>query len=397
MRIDLFRMERMQCLWESAVSFNLSESGVTPVTVDEILEGGSRELGGQALSYPPSAGSRLLRRRIAAWYPGATPDNILVANGGSEANFTTLWGLLEPGTRAAVMIPNYLQARGLARVWAAGADPFRLVETYENGAWRWALDEDSLRRAVGPRTRVIVVTNPNNPTGHVLTGGEMAAIVRAARRARAWLVVDEVYRGAEVGSGDGRPPASSPTFWGMYGKVVVTSGLSKAFGLPGLRIGWIVGPPRLVARLAMYQDYTTLTPAMLSDRLAAVAMEPARREALLARTRTIILKSLPPLQAWISRQGDLFRHVPPRAGAIALLRYDLPIGSERLFERLRDERSVLVTPGAHFGIGRYIRVGFGYDVARTIAGLRRCEPVFAELRAGRGGRVRSRRGRSSPG
>jgi aspartate/methionine/tyrosine aminotransferase len=396
MRIETFRMERMQCLWEAAVRFNLSESGVRPVTVDALTGGGAAELGAQPLSYPPSTGSTILRERIAAFYPGATAGNVLVSNGGSEANFTALWGLVEPASRVAVMLPNYLQSWGLSRAWARGTDPFRLVERRAGGVWRWALDRDSLERAVGRRTRVIVVTNPNNPTGHVLDGDEMDAIVAAARRVRAWLLVDEVYRGAEVGRAGAPEPALTPTFWGRYERVVVTSGLSKAFGLPGLRIGWIVGPGRLVARLASYQDYTTLTPAMLSDRLAAVAMEPARRDALLARTRAILRRNLPPIETWIARRGELFRCVLPRAGAIVLLRYHLSIGSERLFERLRDERSVLVTPGSHFGLGRFIRVGFGYDVKRTLAGLRRSEPVFRAL-GGQVPRLRSSRGRSWPG
>jgi aspartate/methionine/tyrosine aminotransferase len=396
MRLDLFAMERAQCLYEHEVRFNLSESGVRPLTVDELLaDGGAADLGGLSLAYPPSTGSALLRERIAAWYPGAAPGNILVTNGGSEANFTVLWGLLEPGTRVAVMLPNYMQAWGLARAWAGRADPFRLVEKPARAAAgsRWALDEASLRRSVGPRTRVIVVTNPNNPTGHVLTEAEIEAIVRVARRARAWLLVDEVYRGAEAGRDGGPEPVTSSTFWGRAARVVVTAGLSKAFGLPGLRTGWIVAPVALQRRLCRYLDYTTLTPTALSDRLAAVAMEPRRREALLARTRAIIRSNLPPLEEWIAGRGGLFRYIPPRAGAIAFLGYDMPIGSGRLFERLRRERSVLITPGAHFGTGRYIRVGFGYDIGRTLEGLRQCEPVFEALRRRPGLSQRSARRR----
>jgi hypothetical protein len=400
MRLDRFTMERTQCLYEHEVRFNLSESGVRPLTVDELLDDGgagrgAADLGGLSLAYPPSTGSPLLRERIAAWYPGATPGNILVTNGGSEANFTALWGLIEPGSRVAVMLPNYMQAWGLARAWAGRADPFRLVERAADatGGPRWALDEESLRRAVGPRTRVIVVTNPSNPTGHVLTEAEIETIVRVARRARAWLLVDEVYRGAEVGHAGAPEAVTSPTFWGRDARVVVTAGLSKAFGLPGLRTGWIVAPEPLQRRLCRYQDYTTLTPTALSDRLAAVAMEPQRRETLLARTRAIIAGNLPPLEAWIARHGGLFRYIRPRAGAIAFMRYDLPIASGPLFERLRRERSVLITPGAHFGTGRYIRVGFGYDIGRTLEGLQACEPVFAALRR----RSSGSRGRSSPG
>jgi aspartate/methionine/tyrosine aminotransferase len=380
MRIDRFQMERTQCLYENEVEYNLSESGVQPLTPRELLDGGELDPGGfldLALKYPESNGSALLRERIALFYPGAAPDNVLVTNGGSEANYTTLWGLLDKGGRAAVMIPNYMQAWGLARAYADRADPYRLVERREGGARRWALDSESLDAAVTRRTKVIVVTNPNNPTGGVLSEAEMDTIVRTARRVGAWIVSDEVYRGAEIAS-----DVTSPTFWGRYGKVIVTAGLSKAFGMPGLRTGWIVGPVPKVRELWAYQDYTTLTPTMLSDRLARLAMAPERRERILARTRAIIRRNLPQVEAWIRGRGDLFDYIPPVAGAIALVRYRLPIGSVALFDRLRLEKSVLITPGAHFGIGKYIRIGYGYDVSRTLAGLARVDELLAELAPG---------------
>lgn len=386
MRIDRFQMERTQCLYENEVKWNISESGVAPLRVEELLEGeaGRSELLAQALKYPESNGSRLLRERIALFYPGATAENVLVTTGCSEANYTTLWGLLEKGDRVAVMMPNYMQSWGLARAYAGRADTYRLVEKRRGLGSRWALDVASLEKAVTKKTKVILVTNPNNPTGAVLTEDEMGEIVRVARKAGAWIVSDEVYRGAEVGS-----DTTSPTFWGRYAKVIVTAGLSKAFGLPGLRIGWIVAPPRQTASFCGYQDYTTLTPTMLSDRLARAAMEPRRRDEILARTRGIIRRHLPQVEDWIRGHGDLFAYIPPVAGAIALVKYRLPIGSAALFDRLRLEKSVLITPGAHFGIGRYIRIGYGYDVGRTLEGLARVDELLGELR-GHGRRPKKR-------
>ncbi len=306
-----------------------------------------------------------------------------MTTGTSEANYTTLWGLLEKGDRAAVMLPSYLQAWGLARAYAGRADSFRLVET-DSPVRRWSLDVDSLERAVTKRTRVIMVTNPNNPTGAVLTEDEMDAVVAAARRVGAWIVSDEVYRGAEL---DG---SLSPTFWGRYRKVIVTAGLSKAFGLPGLRIGWIVAPPAQTARLWSYQDYTTLTPSMLSDRLARMAMEPRRRDEILARTRAILRRQLPEVEAWVGGHEGVLDLIPPLAGAIALVRYRLRIGSVALFDRLRREKSVLITPGGHFGIGKYLRIGYGYDIGKVREGLTRIDEMLAELGAPRP-RLRARR------
>ena len=377
MRIDLFRMERTQCLYENEVEFNLSESGVVPMPLGEILCDAA-ELGrlGQArLRYPPSRGSDALRDRIALFYGrDATRDHVMVTNGGSEANYVALWGLLEQGDRTALMIPNYLQARGLARAYGAGADPFRLVPGGEGPGARWALDVHGLERAVTRRTKVILVTNPNNPTGAVLSEEEMDAVVRVARRSGAWIVADEVYRGAELTG------PTSPTFWGRHDRVLVTAGLSKAFGLPGLRTGWIVGPPGTIARLCSYHDYLTLTPTFLSNRIAEVVMEPGRREAILGRTRGILRRNWPRLERWIAAQGGVVTCIPPRAGAIALLRYRLPIDSVALFDRLRRERSVLVTPGAHFGIGRHFRVGYGDDAEHLEQGLTRIGAALAALK-----------------
>ncbi len=372
MRIDLFRMERTQCLYEDEVEFNLSESGILPVAIGDLVPEGERDaFFALTLKYPHSDGSPALRESIADFYDGARPENILVTNGGSEANFTALWALLDPGDRLAFMIPNYLQGWGLGRAFGGRTDTFRLTERRDPA--RWALDTRSLESAVGRRTRAIMVTNPNNPTGSVLTEEEMDAVVRVARRANAWIVSDEVYRGAEVRSG------TSPTFWGRYDKVIVTAGLSKAFGMPGLRIGWIVAPEKTVRHLCRYHDYTTLTPTLVSDRLAAVAMLPKRREELLARTRAILRRNLPRVEKWIRSHDDILDYVPPQAGAIALVKYNLPIGSTALFDRLRTRHSVLITPGSHFGIGRYIRIGYGYDIDRTLRALARVDEAIAEL------------------
>jgi hypothetical protein len=185
MRIPLFRMERTQCLYENQVEYNLSESGVLPLKVEELL-GGSEDsawLHSLSLKYPESNGSDLLRERIGRFY-GAGRDNVLVSNGTSEANYVAFWALLDKGDRAAVMIPNYLQTWGVGRIYGSQSDAYRLVESRDGGRPRWALDLDSLERVVTRKTRLILVTNPNNPTGGVLSEEEMDAIVRAACRTK---------------------------------------------------------------------------------------------------------------------------------------------------------------------------------------------------------------------
>ncbi len=374
MDIDLFEMERMQSLHFHEVDFDLSESGVVPLAIAELLDddAGADELLATKLAYPLSEGSALTRERIAAWYPGATADNVTVVNGGSEANHLTLWALLEPGDRLAFMVPNYMQGWGLGRHYGDGSDVFHLTPSGD----RWALDLDELNRCVTGNTKAVMVCNPNNPTGHVMTESEMSVVVDVARRANAWLVVDEVYRGAEVGSDE-----TSPSFWGHYDKTVVTAGLSKAFGLPGLRIGWTISPPELVREIRLRHDYTTLTPGMVSDRLAAVAMEPDKREWILGRTRAILSRQWPRLEGWLQTHGDVFRFVQPEAGAIVYAEYDLPIDSKALVDRIREEKSVLLVPGDMLGLGRGLRFGYGYDIERTLEGLARVDEVLADIGA----------------
>jgi aspartate/methionine/tyrosine aminotransferase len=316
----------------------------------------------------------LFRERIAQFYMDCRPENIRVTNSGSEANYVTLWTLLEPDDRMACMIPNFMQAWGLGRAYADGVDAFLLVKQKEAGAYRWALDVEGLKRAVTPKTNVILVTNPNNPTGSVLTAAEMDAVVDVARKAGAWLVVDEVYRGAEVQGG------TTPSFWGRYEKVVITSGLSKAFGLGGLRTGWVVAPPKLIEELGVRLDYLTCTPSLLSDHLGTIVMEPQRRDSILDRTRHIIRKNLPPIEEWFSKRDDLFTYTRPEAGAFVYCEYNLLINSTELINRLRVEQSVLLTAGDQHGLDKGIRTGFGIDVEKTLKGLACVEALMRSLK-----------------
>ena len=172
--------------------------------------------------------------------------------------------------------------------------------------------------------------------------------------------------------------ATTPTFWSRYDKVVVTSGLSKAFGMPGLRIGWAVAPVEIIERIWERHDYTTLTPNVLSDRLAAFAMHPDVREGILERTRSIIRANLPHLEEWLTRHPS-FTYVRPVSGAIAYAKYDLPIGSTALVDRIRREQSLLLVPGDMFGLKKGLRFGFGYDIEHTLKGLARVDETLAEL------------------
>jgi len=365
LRFVPFELERWQSTWENRVRFNLSESGVHPLTVQELLgiAGASAlPLLEVRLGYSQSNGTDLLRGRIAALYPGVSPEQILVTTGSSEANFLVCWRLVEPGDKVALMLPNYLQTWGLAQNFGAEVRGFQL---HPEKAWEPFAEE--IRTAIAPGTKLVVVTNPHNPTGHVLSDAARRTILERTAEVGAWLLADEVYQGAEL---DGK---TTPSFWGGYERVIAVNGLSKAYGLPGLRIGWVVGPPGFAAEAWARHDYTTIGPAGASDHLAAVALEPPVREKVLERTRGILRSNYPVIERWLKRFGDTFSWHPPQAGAICLVKYRQGISALDLVERMRAEHSVLLVPGDHFGLPHHIRFGFGEEVHQFEAALAETE------------------------
>lgn len=375
MKLEQFAMERMQSTYENLVEFNFSESGVSPLSARDLVAdaAGLEGLLDQPLVYSQSNGTIPLRELIASYYPGAGVDHVEVTNGGAEANFITTFNLIEPGDDVVMLVPNYMQTWGLSRAFGGVIREWRLVEDREAGRWRADLGE--LERLVSARTKMIVICNPNNPTGARLTAADLDGIARIADRHGAWILSDEVYRGAEI---DGRETAS---MWGRSPRAIVTSGLSKAYGLPGLRIGWIVGPPALVASFWSYHDYVTIAPATLSDRLARVALQPDRRASLFERTRGILRQNLPQIEGWLADVGG-FTWIRPEAGAIVYVHYHHAIGSTALVTRLREEKSVLVVPGDHFGMDGYLRLGFGEPPDYNRAGLDRVRDLLSTLPAG---------------
>jgi len=239
---------------------------------------------------------------------------------------------------------------------------------------QWGINIGELSRLIGPKTKLVAICNPSNPTGSVLRKDEREAIAAAAEKVGAWVLADEVYRGAEF---DG---AMTPSFWGGYDRILCTAGLSKAYSLPGLRTGWVVGTPKMVAKLWGYHDYTSIGPSMLTDLLACVALEPRRRAWILNRTREILLRNYPVLRAWLESHADSFSHVPPKAGAIAWAGLSGGRNSAQMAEELREKKGVLLVAGEQLGMESFVRFGFGGDPGHLQEALGRIDEWLQENR-----------------
>jgi aspartate/methionine/tyrosine aminotransferase len=355
-------MERNQTLFENGVEINLTESGVHPCTIEEILpQDEAQALLRLPLGYGWTDGRPDLRSAVTSWYPGATSSNVLITDGSSEATMITLMALVEPGDRVLFAVPNFMQIDGLGR--ALGMDVRRLPLTADQG---WQVDPEALRAAISGGVKLIAVTNPGNPTGAVLSQRSREALIAAAQETGAWLLVDEIYRGGEI---DG---AETETFYGEYPRVIITSSLSKSFACPGLRLGWITGPEEVIEEAAKRQDYTTIGSGILSQILGASVMEARNRERILARGRALLRENAAIVERWLQERSR-WNWERPAAGGMGFLRYDFDMPSERLSEELRQEESVFVVAGSWFGVENHIRIGIGVRTEILVEGLSRLD------------------------
>jgi len=369
MKIEEFVLERTQSLWENTVKYNLTESGVHPYSLKELFDEDDLEkILSMRLGYGQTNGSIELRNAISSLYIGADLNNILVTNGSAEANFLTVWSLLEPNDELIFMLPNYMQIYGLARSFGIKIKPFHLREELN-----WQPDIEEVKSLITPQTKMIAICNPNNPTGAVLSEDVMKEFVRLAKEANIWIYVDEIYRGAELSGKE------TPTFWGLYERVIVNGGFSKAYALQGLRIGWLVGPKNFIEKAWSYSDYTTIATSLISQQIATLALQPEIRKKILNRNQKMLSENLVVLTEWVKKRENLFHFVPPLAGGMVFLRYNMKINSTELSTKLREEKDVFIVAGDCFGMDNYLRLGIGAKKENLLAGLDLIDELLQEI------------------
>ncbi|WP_299641767.1 aminotransferase class I/II-fold pyridoxal phosphate-dependent enzyme [uncultured Ruegeria sp.] len=343
-----FRVEQFLSDTEHGVVFNFSESGVHPMSLQGLMDLAQIDLDTlltTMIDYPQVNGKQSLRETIADFYPGASPDGVMVTVGATEANTLVTNTVLGPGDNVVCFRPTYEQISGNA---ANRGSEVRWVDLIESAGW--GIDAEALERAVDDRTRIIHVVNPNNPTGRILGEADRARIVSAAERVGAWIVSDEVYAGTER-EGD----TETPSFWGSTDRVLVVNSMSKAYGLPGLRLGWLVGPEDIIQQCWRRHEYASIAASMLSMELADKALAEPARSKLKARARRLIRTGFDVLTEELARHQGVFSVVPPQASAMSFVRFNLPIASEEFSMRLLREKDVLVIPGSRFGVENHFR------------------------------------------
>jgi len=365
-----FELEHYQSLYERTVAYNLADSSVKCVTTREWLnEDEIERVLDTGLFYPEVNGTTLLRESIASLYPNATAANILVTVGASQANAMVCETLLSPGDEVVVMTPGYRQVWGTAQ--NMGCVVRDLPLRADNN---WRIDLAALDTVITPRTKLVAIVNPNNPTGTILTAHEMRALVNACARVGAWLHVDEVYHGTEHAG-----EAPTPTFWGMYDRLICTNSLSKAYGLSGLRIGWAITTPLMADELWRRHEYAVIAAAAPSMTMAEIALVPAKRQMLLARQKMITQAGMVEMRAWLQTQAGRFSLGPTQATSIAFVRVHHDASSYHVAEHIRQTVNVLVAPGSTLGVEGHLRITVGYEAEKVRNALRLIGQAVATL------------------
>jgi aspartate/methionine/tyrosine aminotransferase len=377
-KIEPFLLERWMTRHETHVRFDIAESGILPLSTNDLLD--FEPVGARAatlerllalpLGYSEARGTAELRGMLAATYARGDADHILVTTGAIEANFLLFNVLLSPGDHVIAPYPAYQQLYSVPR--AIGCD-VSLWHVGPDTGYRY--DIDALERLLTPRTRVIVVNTPHNPTGAMMPPDDARRVYALAESAGATVIGDEAYRWLAVPEGD---PFAPPMF-DMGPRGISVGTLSKPFGLPGLRIGWIAGPADLVQQCWGLRDYITLSPGRLNDALACLAM--THRERIIERNSRIIRANLTTASAWMADRSGFMQWTPPRGGLLALVRYDLEMPSLALADKLATEHSVMLAPGSAFGYEHHLRLGIGQRPDIFAEGLNRAGACLDALRS----------------
>ncbi|MGM0889375.1 MAG: aminotransferase [Bacillota bacterium] len=365
MNIKTFAVEQWMNEYEVEAVYNIAETCVDSLTVNELIsiDGTDPEkflvdLGKNELTYGHIEGSPDFRTLVANQYQSLDADNVLVTNGAIGANFLLLYSLIQPGDHVIAVHPTYQQLYEVPTSFGATVDLLPLRE--ENN---YLPDLNELKSLVNEKTKMIIINNPNNPSGAIIEKEMLEEIVEIARSYDAYILCDEVYRRLLQ-----EDDLVVPSIVDLYEKGISTSSMSKVLSLAGLRLGWIAGPKEVIYECFRHRDYTTISCGVLDDILAVHALK--NYDKILDRNRKIIKENLTILDAWVE-QEPLISYVKPRAGTTAMLKYDLPVSSEDFCIGLFKANGAFLTPGSCFDIESHVRIGYARKTEVLEQGLQK--------------------------
>ncbi|MEM6304742.1 MAG: aminotransferase [Pseudomonadota bacterium] len=372
MHIEPFAVEQWMNAWETRCAFNLAETCVESLTLAELLtlagknEADLSALAGIKMTYGDIRGSDRLLTAITGLYERQSAENLIVTHGTIGANMLVHKSLVERGDRVVAVVPTYQQHYSIPASFGAEVVPLKLRA--EDG---YLPDLDALRALVTPGTKLIAINNPNNPTGALMDRRVLEEIAAIARSVGAWVLCDEVYRGTDQ-TGNG----TTTSIADVYERGIATCGMSKAFSLAGLRLGWVAAPPEVIEAVSIHRDYDTISVGKLDDHFAALALEHADR--VLARSRRITRGNLATLEAWIADQPRI-SWVKPQSGTVTLLEVDTRLTARAFCLKLLEEHSVMFTPGDCFDMEGTVRIGFANPPAALAEGLGRVDAFLRHV------------------
>lgn len=358
MYLEDFKVEKWLNPLDPLCKYNLGASCVKAMRVDELfevtgedLDAFMEEVRGMRLHYGYFPGSPRLKAAISGLYRKATPEMVLTVHGGTGANNMIITGLVERGDNVVAVKPNYQQHYEIPA--SIGAE-VRTVQLKEEDDYRLNLDE--VRNLVDKKTKLITLSNPNNPTGVYLGEKELTELAEIARSAGAYILCDEIYRGIDE--------EYMPSIVDVYEKGISSSSMSKVFSMAGTRVGWIVTPDREAWEiLENRRSYDTICGGVFDELISAIALE--HHDKILARARNIIRKNRPILDEWLKTQPHLSCKGDSR-GSTCLIRYDFDIPSEQFCQDLLDQTGLLLCHGDCFDEPKSFRLGYCFDDGETL-------------------------------
>ena len=351
MKFKPFSLEDWFAKYELQCRINISESGVLPIDFSWF----DVDIGDLRLHYSHMLGDLELRKLISRDYPGLSPDRILVTTGCIEANFVTFASLVQPGDHVIVEHPNYQQLYEVPRALGGKVDLLRL--RYEDN---FKLNVDALNEMITPKTKLVVISHPHNPTGSVVTLETLKDIIEIVEDNNLYLLSDEIYRELSF-THKPLPPAAT-----LSDRAVSNASISKLHGLPGLRIGWMAADETIIDVAKEIRSYTTICNSTLSEYLSKLAFE--RKKELVARAEKIATTNLGVMEGWIESREDV-DWIPPEGGLVTFPRFYRDVASTELCTLLAEKYKVFVVPSKCFDVEDHFRIGFGWSADELRRGL----------------------------